>query len=85
MGCAQVEGFTLDKAEGCLFQCKGMEEEKTGTDTGVCVLLIAGSQGSSCLVTSIYSKRRRQGHPLEGLMEADLRFTQRRKEAKDTV
>ena len=43
MGCAQVEGFTLDKAEGCLFQCKGMEEEKTGTDTGVCVLLIAGS------------------------------------------
>ena len=79
MDCAQVEGFTLDKTEGCLFQCKGMEEEKTGIDTGVFVLLIAGSRGSSCLVTSIYSKRRRQGHPLEGLMEADLRFTQRRK------
>lgn len=75
MDCAQVEGFTLDKTEGCLFQCKGMEEEKTGIDT----VLIAGSQGSSCLVTSIYFKRRRKGHPLEGLMEADLRFTQRRK------
>lgn len=29
-----------------------------GIDTGIFILLIAGSQGGSCLVTSIYSKKK---------------------------
>lgn len=51
-------------------------KRKTGIDT------VPDSRKSRKFLSSdfyFYFKRRRKGHPLEGLMEADLRFTQRRK------
>lgn len=56
-----MEGFTLDNVAGQLFHCNSRKEGKMGRDIGRFVLLIAGNQGSFCLITSIYSKKKETG------------------------
>lgn len=58
-----MERFTLIKQRLTSFNVTAGKGEKMGTDTGVFVLLITGSQGSSCVVTFIYSKKETRSFP----------------------